>query len=524
MSFCQENPEITKRLKEKYGEALFREGNDICYYQTLKNGKWGACESDGREITPPIWGYIEFWNTYFIVHEGVEADQEDVKYGLLDTHGKLVIPCIYDFIYSYQLPWGIAVVENNNHIGLYDIKNGKQIIPCKYGNMRLYKDSDELLIPVRQGTINDWNNNTYKWGVVTNKDKIMIPFVWDDIISFSEGLFICNKGGKFNEKENKAIGGTFGYIDKNGKEIIPCQYEIASMFEDGIAQVVKGGISSFITNPLTGTNLQVGNGINSTSKVDVNIPETGKNDENTFAFIIANENYTHYSSSADFSINDGKVFANYCRKTLGLPEKNVRYFEDATYGNIVNAIKKLQDIADVYEGDAKIIFYFSGLGATDEKNMEKYLLATDGSITALNNTGYSVNQLMQILNELNVKLIWVVLDAPFANMDKKGKSLLSSRGVSIKPKGVSPKGNVVLTEACDVGQTAYSSKQLGHSLLTYSLLEKIQETTGKCTLQELSTHATLQTKKLAMKEYDKMQAPITNVSENINNMWNTINF
>ena len=35
------------------------------------------------------------------------------------------------------------------------------------------------------------------------------------------------------------------------------------------------------------------------------------------------------------------MFAEYCKKTIGLPEKNVCLYEDATYGNIVVAIESV---------------------------------------------------------------------------------------------------------------------------------------------------------------------------------------
>ena len=38
--------------------------------------------------------------------------------------------------------------------------------------------------------------------------------------------------------------------------------------------------------------------------------------------------------------------------------KNIRYYEDATFGNFAMIKKQVQDIADVYDGEASFIFYY----------------------------------------------------------------------------------------------------------------------------------------------------------------------
>ena len=37
-----------------------------------------------------------------------------------------------------------------------------------------------------------------------------------------------------------------GYIDKEGKEVIPLQYSVAMYFQDGLAVVMLNGISGYI--------------------------------------------------------------------------------------------------------------------------------------------------------------------------------------------------------------------------------------------------------------------------------------
>ena len=65
------------------------------------------------------------------------------------------------------------------------------------------------------------------------------------------------------------------------------------------------------------------------SDVDMNIPINKTNNENTFAVIIANEDYTRVAS-VPMAENDGRIITEYCQKVLGLPKNNVRTYYNAT--------------------------------------------------------------------------------------------------------------------------------------------------------------------------------------------------
>ena len=53
------------------------------------------------------------------------------------------------------------------------------------------------------------------------------------------------------------------------------------------------------------------------SDVDQNIPQTNKKSEDTYALIIANEEY-QFVDDVNFAAHDGEVFKEYCIKTLGI--------------------------------------------------------------------------------------------------------------------------------------------------------------------------------------------------------------
>lgn len=576
-AFAQENPAIVERLKKKYEYvSYFDNGEKSCYFigvGNYPNMKNGACDLSGKEIVPPKYDFAQNQGDYYICW--IEDKQTDRRqYGIYDLNGKMILPpekynyiskmgdddigkqyykaviygpnpidsnegskkalydlkgkeifpCIYDDIGDYWhkeiRKYGCIDVQKNGKWGICDFK-GKEIVSCKYTN--LYTIEGSKMIIVSEGGFNRYRLSVdSKWGVVDTNGKTIVKCEYDYIDTPSEGLFLCNKGGEVTGKDYshlKVDGGKWGFVGYDGKVIVPFEYEYASVFKDGVAQVMKNGVSSVLVNPLSGTSMQVANG-GASIKVDINIPNTGKMTENTFAFIFANENYSNLSG-ADYSINDGKVFKEYCHKTLGMPENNIRYYEDATFGNFNNAIKKIQDIADVYDGEAKIIFYYSGLGAADKDNIS-YILPTDASIATLNTTGYKVQALMDILNALNTEMTLVILDAPFSGKDKTGKMLAQNRGVAIKAKSATANGNTILCVSNSPAETARSDKKYGHSLYTYALLEKLQSSKGNCTIKEVFDYAMQWVKRESMNVFDSTQTPQVIVSESKSNMWNTI--
>ena len=79
-----------------------------------------------------------------------------------------------------------------------------------------------------------------------------------------------------------------------------------------------------------------------TSDVDKNIPVNPQNaSRNRFVAVIANENY-RFVPPVSFALNDGKVFYEYCRKTFGVPESQIKFFKNATSGEMNEALSWLE--------------------------------------------------------------------------------------------------------------------------------------------------------------------------------------
>ncbi|MDE7141738.1 MAG: tetratricopeptide repeat protein, partial [Muribaculaceae bacterium] len=145
------------------------------------------------------------------------------------------------------------------------------------------------------------------------------------------------------------------------------------------------------------------------SDVDQNIPVNKTDASNTFAVIIANENYSK-AVDVEAASHDGAAFADYCNLTLGLPKSNIRVYNDASLAEMLRAMADMRNIASVTSGNADLIFYYAGHGVPDDATKDAYLLPTDGD-AAVTETCLSLGRLYDNLAELDTRRVLVFLDA-----------------------------------------------------------------------------------------------------------------
>lgn len=253
-----------------------------------------------------------------------------------------------------------------------------------------------------------------------------------------------------------------------------------------------------------------------TSVVDENIPVANKKSSNTFAVIIANENYQSVAS-VPYALNDGNIFREYCLKTLGVPEKQIKYVPNATGNQIKAQVNWLQDITEAFE-NANVIFYYAGHGIPDESSRTAYLLPVDGIGTDVT-TGYKLDKLYAALGSLPVENVTVFMDACFSGSKREEGMLASARGVAIKAKSGQPQGKMVVFSAAQGDETAYPNKEEHHGMFTFYLLKKLQDTRGDVTLQELGDYIIKNVKQQSILLNGKSQTPCVTASPAIGGAW-----
>ena len=251
--------------------------------------------------------------------------------------------------------------------------------------------------------------------------------------------------------------------------------------------------------------------------VDKNIPTTAEADRNTFAVIIGNEKYDN-EADVPYAENDAQVFKEYVLKTLGVPEKQVKFYENATLNNIRSSVRWLSQAMEVMQGKGKVIFYYAGHGIPDESTQAAYLLPTDGTGSDVE-SAYSLQRLYSELGQMQAQRVMVFLDACFSGSKREGGMMASARGVAIKAKSQAPKGNMVVFTAAQGDETAYPYQEMQHGMFTYYLLKKLQDTKGNATLGELQDYLTSEVKRQSFIENSKMQTPSVSASAAIGQKW-----
>jgi hypothetical protein len=418
------------------------------------------------------------------------TQDNDGNYGYWDGE-KWSIKPVYLYAFDFGIDGLALVVQLDGKHGFID-RTGKTAIPFHYDQAYPFTDfftNREQLAAVR---IND------KWGFINKNGTTVIPFRYDNVLPFLEGLAAV----KINNK--------WGYVDVQGKMIIPAEYDTTEGFFDGVASASKNGVTTLIANPLQKESANNNFNIFQKSDVDINIPVNSRTNVKTFAFIVANENYGQFT--ALYSLNDGEIMKEYCVKTLGIPDNNIWFYENATYGNLAGIVKRIKEIADVFDGEAKIIFYYAGLCLPDEKNNLIYLFPTDGSMNNIISTGYSLPKFIEELATINVKLATIILDAPMNGTNRDGKTLTSSRGVAIKRNRIIPTGNTIILSATTDG-VAYQDEKLSHGLFTYFLLKKIQDTQGNVSYKDLMDFVISEVKRKSVSQ--QIQVPSVLASEQL---------
>ena len=263
-----------------------------------------------------------------------------------------------------------------------------------------------------------------------------------------------------------------------------------------------------------------------TSAVDSMIPVSNSTRYDTYALVIGNQNY-RFASEVPYAIHDARVFAEYCKKTLGIPVENVHITEDATKQMILE--EELEDwIGKIQNrGDKKLIVYYAGHGVPDVKNKNKaYILPTD--VRGTNpQRGIALDTFYGKLGELAFAQTSVFLDACFSGVSRDNEGVTEGlREVEIEAEEATfGGGNVVVFSAAQGNETAQGYPQEGHGLFTYFLLREMQETQGAINYGELSDRIATNVSRQAMQlKMQKRQTPATRVSDNISDNWRRMSF
>ncbi len=148
------------------------------------------------------------------------------QYGYIDSNGRFIIPAKFSSAENFNED-NIAIVCENEHCGVID-SSGNYVIPPLYDSIEPFTEKRAVYML----------DNTM--GVITEEGKRITKKPYNFIASFSDSLALVGLTTSSGEY-------LYGYIDRDGREIILPMYIEGSDFKDNIALVKdKDGIYKII--------------------------------------------------------------------------------------------------------------------------------------------------------------------------------------------------------------------------------------------------------------------------------------
>lgn len=189
-----------------------KDKSGLAYYKVWKNNKIGFVNENLKEITKIKYDNADnFFGNLAIV-------EKKEKLGAINNLGKEVVPVKYQG--DIESLYGLSVWTNGEYLtlmkkgyfGLLD-KTGKEITPFKYLSIGFI---NEDTIVAEQS---DW-----RVGVLNNKNKVVVPFIYQEIRSYSRTPLYRDGGKVYNVLKVSKDGKKYGYIDFKGNIVIPIKY------------------------------------------------------------------------------------------------------------------------------------------------------------------------------------------------------------------------------------------------------------------------------------------------------------
>ena len=373
----------------------------------------------------------------------------------------------------------------------------------------------DILLPVPLAKAQTFKQN---WSSIKREVKAEYVPVGDDValksVSFGEYTYDSNTKADYAVT---TVDYNFKPIEISEVELAAVDYKFDNISSEPAMTVSNPEVKTVTTTKVTPKQNKVT--VGTASDVDLNIPAGAARSINTFAIVIANENYKNVEPVAN-AANDGKVVAQYLSSTLSIPQNQIYSYTNASYGEIIAGLDKIKNIAKAYQGsDFEVIFYYAGHGVPDEQSKEAYILPIDGIV---GNTSVSIplGKLYDTLGNLGASSVLVMLDACFSGSQRGDGMLAQARGVAIKTKAAEPKGNMIVLSAAGGDETAYPYKAKSHGLFTYFLLKKLQDTKGDVTIGDLADYIIDNVRKTSVIENDgKIQTPTVRASQSTADSW-----
>lgn len=186
-----------------------------------RDKKWGYTDADGKLVIPCEWE--DAWR---FSPKGTAIVIRDDKRGFINTKGKVLVEPVWDGAINHTIE-GIGAVRRGDGWALID-QSGKLLCEPEWDMKWNLRRFDLGWIPV-------WKSDGGKIGLLGKNGKLLVPLEWDNLSPAAGGVFLYKADGEsfFVGAEGKTI-----FTAPQGVRGIP---EARLGFFDGLAMVSDTG-------------------------------------------------------------------------------------------------------------------------------------------------------------------------------------------------------------------------------------------------------------------------------------------
>jgi len=196
--------------------------------------------------------------------------------------------------------------------------------------------------------------------------------------------------------------------------------------------------------------------------------------ENTYAVIVAIEEYQFRIKNVDYATNDARAFYEWLHDDLGVPADNITLWmnSQATQSALINELRyQLRNLTE----DDRFIFYYAGHGFHD--GGYNRITAWDSYPASLRETTVCLNEiLLQPLRDSPCTKSLIFIDSCSSFLDELeiGRDMLADMHNDEFIDFVRSSNYQAMFTSCSRGEKSYGSQTLRHGIWTHFLLQALK--------------------------------------------------
>ena len=198
--------------------------------------------------------------------------------------------------------------------------------------------------------------------------------------------------------------------------------------------------------------------------------------DHAYAVVVGVETYRDLPM-VDYATRDADSIKDYLIRSMGYLEQNVVVLKNdrVTRSQLEARFERWLPTQVKNYTDSEVFVYYAGHGAPDPNTNQSFLVPYDGDPAFLETTGYPVNRLYKMLNELPAKRVTVALDTCFSGAGGRSVIAKGTRPmlITVESPIVNSKHMVVFT-ATGANQISSAYREKRHGLFTYYFLKGLQ--------------------------------------------------